>query len=598
MLDAYAERAVQMGRALGLDTERYLVFTEAEIRASLVFQISKLCSLLIKATNTVAGGSPWDVVMGGTAEGVLLKVPLLEPGCLDAAKGKDCILLVESASGDEEVSALGGNLRGIILQQDLPHLSHLGVRTRQEGVVFITCEDTDAVASEALPNLGKRVVLHAAADGTSIRPAGSSSEASGNGTKKSSSDSNGSSSNGAASKVVAPPIQQVSKVAVIPLEDATPGTSGAKAAACGELLRLAAACGDAAASAGKAASGNGGSNGTAVMAAADGLVLPFGCMEAAVAADGKKEEYGELLKQLKSKLGSMQGGSGGGASLAALDAVCADIQSLLAGLRIPQAVLQQISGAFKPGATVIARSSANVEDLAGMSGAGLYESIPNIDSADGAAVQKAVAGVWASLFSRRAVLSRHAAGVPQESSCMAVVVQRQLTPDLCFVLHTRHPVTGDVNVLSAELAPGLGETLASGTRGSPWRLEAHKETSVVTTTAFANFSKALLERGSDAVVKGGNGAVYAPPSTVGAVEPGSGAGTAVVSAPLPAVGVHPQVVDYSAQTMSASADVREGVGRRLLAVSKILEHEFKVAQDVEGCFVGNELFVVQTRPQP
>lgn len=31
-------------------------------------------------------------------------------------------------------------------------------------------------------------------------------------------------------------------------------------------------------------------------------------------------------------------------------------------------VLQQVSGAFKPGCTVIARSSANVEDLAGLSG--------------------------------------------------------------------------------------------------------------------------------------------------------------------------------------------------------------------------------------
>lgn len=43
-------------------------------------------------------------------------------------------------------------------------------------------------------------------------------------------------------------------------------------------------------------------------------------------------------------------------------------------------------------------------------GAGLYESIPNVDSSNAAAVQAAVADVWASLFSRRAVLSRHAAG--------------------------------------------------------------------------------------------------------------------------------------------------------------------------------------------
>lgn len=41
-----------------------------------------------QAANTCAGGSPWDVVMAGDAEGVLLRVPRLEPGCLDAAGGK------------------------------------------------------------------------------------------------------------------------------------------------------------------------------------------------------------------------------------------------------------------------------------------------------------------------------------------------------------------------------------------------------------------------------------------------------------------------------------------------------------------------------
>lgn len=265
------------------------------------------------------------------------------------------------------------------------------------------------------------------------------------------------------------------------------------------------------------------------------------------------------------------------------------------------------------------------------SGAGLYESIPNIDSGDAAAVQRAVAGVWASLYSRRAVLSRHVAGLPQDSACMAVVVQRQLSPDLCFVLHTRHPgeprrrcarghtgacssmqlhgraldtwflivpspahlcappapaVTGDANVLSAELAPGLGETLAAGgspcvcvcvcvkgcmvwqcqrrpcpaspptshpphpspplpagTRGTPWRLEADKSSSGVTVAAFGNFSRALLPPGT-AELRATNGAQYAPPSSVG------GGDTAVAEAAPPATGVQLKAVDYSQQPMS------------------------------------------------
>lgn len=57
---------------------------------------------------------------------------------------------------------------------------------------------------------------------------------------------------------------------------------------------------------------------------------------------------------------------------------------------------------------------------------------------------------------------------------MAVLIQEQLSPDTSFVLHTASPLGGDADVLVAELAVGLGETLASGTRGSPWRLAVDK----------------------------------------------------------------------------------------------------------------------------
>ena len=40
--------------------------------------------------------------------------------------GEDTVLLVKSATGDEEVGAMGGVLKGVILCHSLPHLSHLG----------------------------------------------------------------------------------------------------------------------------------------------------------------------------------------------------------------------------------------------------------------------------------------------------------------------------------------------------------------------------------------------------------------------------------------------------------------------------------------
>jgi phosphoglucan,water dikinase len=53
---------------------------------------------------------------------------------------------------------------------------------------------------------------------------------------------------------------------------------------------------------------------------------------------------------------------------------------------------------------------------------------------------------------------------------MAVLIQEQLKPEYSFILHTQSPVSADEGALYAELATGLGETLASGTRGSPWRI--------------------------------------------------------------------------------------------------------------------------------
>ena len=76
---------------------------------------------------------------------------------------------------------------------------------------------------------------------------------------------------------------------------------------------------------------------------------------------------------------------------------------------------------------------------------------------------------------------------------MAVLVQQQVSPDLSFVLHTVSPLDADKNVMYAELAVGLGETLASGTRGSPWRLAVNKSTG-------AQFCQ--YEKGNDVVPKG------------------------------------------------------------------------------------------------
>ena len=60
-----------------------------------------------------------------------MEVDSIRVGAVDEAE-EDLILLVKSASGEEEVGAAGRHLKGVILQQSLPHLSHLGAQ-RENG---------------------------------------------------------------------------------------------------------------------------------------------------------------------------------------------------------------------------------------------------------------------------------------------------------------------------------------------------------------------------------------------------------------------------------------------------------------------------------
>jgi pyruvate,water dikinase len=67
------------------------------------------------------------------------------------------------------------------------------------------------------------------------------------------------------------------------------------------------------------------------------------------------------------------------------------------------------------------RSSANAEDLPGLSFAGQQETSLNVTGAE--AVVAAVKNCWASLWTAQAISYRHQNGIAQESVAMAVVSQ-------------------------------------------------------------------------------------------------------------------------------------------------------------------------------
>jgi pyruvate,water dikinase len=106
------------------------------------------------------------------------------------------------------------------------------------------------------------------------------------------------------------------------------------------------------------------------------------------------------------------------------------------------------------------RSSATVEDAAGMSFAGQFESILNVRGAD--ALLAAIKACWRSLFSERALVYLARQRVPAEKVKMAVLVQEMVEAGHAGVVFTADPLTGATNRLVVECVSGLGEGLVRG----------------------------------------------------------------------------------------------------------------------------------------
>ncbi|KAL5542836.1 hypothetical protein UlMin_010546 [Ulmus minor] len=548
LLEIFPQKVQMLGKAFRIPENNVRTYAEAEIRAGVIFQVSKLCTLLLKAVRTTLGSHGWDVLVPGAAAGTLVQVDRIVPGSIPSTVEGSIVLLVNKADGDEEVTTAGSNIVGVVLLQELPHLSHLGVRARQEKVVFVTCEDDDKVA-DMQKNMGKYVRLEASSTGVNIYPS-SSDKSDGNSAVKTLSGED-------SSIVEAPKPDDLSWSAakgpysspgsagrILPLADAGAQTSGAKAAACSQLASLAAVSDKVYSDQGVPVS----------FCVPSGAVIPFGSMELALKQNKSTETFKSLLDKIETA--THEGGK--------LDTLSFQLQELISSLQPPKDIIDSIGRTFLGNARLIVRSSANVEDLAGLSAAGLYESIPNVSTSNPTVLGNAISRVWASLYTRRAILSRRAAGVPQREASMAVLVQEMLSPDLSFVLHTQSPTDQDPNFVEAEIAPGLGETLASGTRGTAWRLSSGKFDGSVKTVSFANFSEEML-----------------------------------VLAAGPADGeVIRLTVDYSKKPLTVDPIFRRQLGQRLCAVGFFLERKFGSPQDVEGCVVGKDIYIVQARPQP
>ena len=127
--------------------------------------------------------------------------------------------------------------------------------------------------------------------------------------------------------------------------------------------------------------------------------------------------------------------------------------AIVAAIRDAHASLDGDSG-------LAVRSSANAEDLPGLSFAGQQETYLNVRGAD--AVVAAVKKCWSSLWTPQAISYRHQNGIDQGSVAMAVVVQIMVRSEVSGILFTANPATGERSELIVNASFGLGEAVVSG----------------------------------------------------------------------------------------------------------------------------------------
>jgi phosphoglucan,water dikinase len=432
----FLEPVSKLGEGLGVEEHAIRLFSESDLRSHLVFQVSKLVSGLLRRIRGRLEASGWDVLVNGRAVGKLKALSALEE--MRGNSLENLIVLLNNAAGDEEVPK---NVAAIVLAHEMPHLSHLSVRARQAGTVFVTCEEPSEL--ERLRGFeGQTISLLALPEAVTWEKATASTQPPDKAKR---------------TEPRVPNARLAPQKPWLLLDKAETETSGTKAAGVRSLVELSRRQG-------------------AGFEVPRGLVVPFGVMEAALATEPEVEKkYRELLEWLETTAPTEVGST------------TQRMRELIQKVTVSQEIIAEVTSQLGPSALVV-RSSSNCEDLQDFAGAGLYESVINVGAAD---VASAIRAVWSSLWTERAVLSRREAGIPHPQAHMAVLIQEVVDPDLSFVLHTVNPVSRNKREVYAEIVIGLGETLVSGaSQGSPYRLTCDKQSGTVVTLAFANFSQA------------------------------------------------------------------------------------------------------------
>jgi pyruvate,water dikinase len=144
---------------------------------------------------------------------------------------------------------------------------------------------------------------------------------------------------------------------------------------------------------------------------------------------------------------------------------CAQIRELIIQAEIPEDLLGEIQKAIvrlnTPKTSFVAvRSSVAVKNTDISSFPGMMDTYHYLKGED--VIIEHIRKCWASLWTRRAVVSRYRRNIDQHDGLIAPIVQKMVHSDIAGVMFTANPITNSLNEIVIESNWGLGESVVSG----------------------------------------------------------------------------------------------------------------------------------------
>ena len=225
----------------------------------------------------------------------------------------------------------------------------------------------------------------------------------------------------------------------------------------------------------------------------------------------------------------------------------------ISSLKIDQRILSEIESEYSRigGGSVSVRSSSVSEDLVGVSFAGQYRTELNVVGMKN--IVSAILRVWASTFSSSVISYRIQHNLLNAPYDMAVLIQKQLNPDVSGVMFTRNPINGDRRLIISA-AYGVGEGVVTG--------EAESDHFEIDYEDQASITSLIRPKTQQIVLNSLSGVEKIPVSR-----------------------------DRVMQSTLSSNELNQ-----LTQIALVLEEVFATPQDIEFALEGGEIKILQSRP--